>query len=92
MKDNYRKNCYKKILKATAVYDLAIKSPTQFAPKLSAKLKNKIFIKREDLQPVFSFKLRGAYNKISKISKPKHIVAASAGNHAQGVAMSCKKT
>jgi threonine dehydratase len=91
MKDNYRKNCYKKILKATAVYDLAIKSPTQFAPKLSAKLKNKIFIKREDLQPVFSFKLRGAYNKISKISKPKHIVAASAGNHAQGVAMTCKK-
>ena len=91
MKDNYRKNCYKKILKATAVYDIAIKSPMQYAPKLSAKLKNKIFIKREDLQPVFSFKLRGAYNKIYKISKPKHIVAASAGNHAQGVAMTCKK-
>jgi threonine dehydratase len=91
MSDNYRKNCYKKILDAKSVYDIAIKSPMQFAPKLSSKLKNKIHIKREDLQPVFSFKLRGAYNKISKIKNPKHIVAASAGNHAQGVAMSCKK-
>ena len=91
MSDNYRKNCYKKILDASSVYDIAIKSPMQFAPKLSSKLKNKIYIKREDLQPVFSFKLRGAYNKISKIKNPKHIVAASAGNHAQGVAMTCKK-
>ena len=91
MSDNYRKNCYKKILDASSVYDVAIKTPTQFAPKLSSKLKNKIYIKREDLQPVFSFKLRGAYNKISKIIKPKHIVAASAGNHAQGVAMTCRK-
>ena len=90
MSDNYRKNCYKKILQASSVYDIAIKSPTQFAPKLSSKLKNKIYIKREDLQPVFSFKLRGAYNKISKLKNPKHIVAASAGNHAQGVAMTCK--
>ena len=91
MSDNYRKNCYKKILDASSVYDIAIKSPMQFAPKLSSKLKNKIYIKREDLQPVFSFKLRGAYNKISKIKNPNHIVAASAGNHAQGVAMTCKK-
>ncbi len=91
MKDNYIKNCYKKILAADSVYDIAIKSPTQFAPKLSSKLKNNIFIKREDLQPVFSFKLRGAYNKISKLKKPGHIIAASAGNHAQGVAMTCKK-
>ena len=91
MSDNYRKNCYEKILDASSVYDIAIKSPMQFAPKLSSKLKNKIYIKREDLQPVFSFKLRGAYNKISKIKNPKHIVAASAGNHAQGVAMTCKK-
>ena len=91
MSDNYRKNCYKKILDASSVYDIAIESPIQFAPKLSSKLKNKIYIKREDLQPIFSFKLRGAYNKISKIQAPKHIVAASAGNHAQGVAMTCKK-
>ena len=91
MSDNYRKNCYKKILDASSVYDIAIKSPMQFAPKLSSKLKNKIYIKREDLQPVFSFKLRGAYNKISKIKNPEHIIAASAGNHAQGVAMTCKK-
>ena len=91
MSDNYRKNCFKKILDASSVYDIAIKSPIQFAPKLSSKLKNRIYIKREDLQPVFSFKLRGAYNKISKIKNPNHIVAASAGNHAQGVALTCKK-
>jgi threonine dehydratase len=91
MKDNYSKNCYRKILEAENVYDIAIKSPTQFAPKLSSRLKNKIYIKREDLQPVFSFKLRGAYNKISKLRNPKHVVAASAGNHAQGVALTCKK-
>jgi len=91
MSDNYRKNCFKKILDASSVYDIAIKSPVQFAPKLSSKLKNRIYIKREDLQPVFSFKLRGAYNKISKIKNPNHIVAASAGNHAQGVALTCKK-
>jgi len=91
MNDNYTKNCFNKIIKAESVYDVAIKSPTQFAPKLSSKMINKIFIKREDLQPVFSFKLRGAYNKISKLKNVKHIVAASAGNHAQGVALTCKK-
>ena len=91
MRDNFIKNCYKKILAADSVYDIAIVSPTQFAPKLSSKLDNNLFIKREDLQPVFSFKLRGAYNKISKLKNIKHIVAASAGNHAQGVAMTCQK-
>ena len=91
MNDNYTKKCFNKILKAVSVYDIAIKSPTQFATKISAKMKNKIFIKREDLQPVFSFKLRGAYNKISKLKNVRHIVAASAGNHAQGVAMTCKQ-
>ena len=91
MRDNSIKNCYKKILSADSVYDIAIVSPTQYAPKLSSKLRNHLFIKREDLQPVFSFKLRGAYNKISKLKNIKHIVAASAGNHAQGVAMTCKK-
>ncbi len=91
MRDNFIKNCYKKILAADSVYNIAIVSPTQFAPKLSSKLGNHLFIKREDLQPVFSFKLRGAYNKISKLKNIKHIVAASAGNHAQGVAMTCQK-
>ena len=77
MRDNSIKNCYKKILSADSVYDIAIVSPTQYAPKLSSKLRNHLFIKREDLQPVFSFKLRGAYNKISKLKNIKHIVAAS---------------
>ena len=58
MKDNFVKNCLKKILSADSVYDIAIKTPTQPAPKLSSKLDNNIFIKREDLQPVFSFKIR----------------------------------
>tara|TARA_Y100000768_G_C23978813_1_gene684569 strand:+ start:1408 stop:2928 length:1521 start_codon:yes stop_codon:yes gene_type:complete len=91
MNDNYINICFNKILKAESVYDVALKSPTQHAPKMTAKMHNKIFIKREDLQPVFSFKLRGAYNKISKLKNVKHVVAASAGNHAQGVAMTCKK-
>ena len=91
MNDNYTKKCFNRILKAESVYDVAIKTPTQSAPKISTKLKNRIFIKREDLQPVFSFKLRGAYNKISKLKNVKHVVAASAGNHAQGVAMTCKR-
>jgi len=81
------------ILKAR-VYDVARETPLDFAAKLSARLKNRVFLKREDLQPVFSFKLRGAYNKIRQLNKKQMaqgIVAASAGNHAQGVALSCKK-
>ncbi len=91
MNNNYVKNCFNKILKAESVYDVAVKSPTQLAPKISAKIQNKIYIKREDLQPVFSFKIRGAYNKIARLKNVRHIVAASAGNHAQGVAMTCKE-
>ncbi len=91
MKDNYVKKCFKKIQNADAVYDIAVRTPTQAARKLSQKLNNNIFIKREDLQPVFSFKLRGAYNKISNLKNINHIVAASAGNHAQGVALTCQK-
>ena len=93
MKENYKNTCFKKIEEAE-VYDVAIKSPLEFAKNLSKRLGNKIFLKREDLQPVFSFKLRGAYNKISKLIKAKKIkklVAASAGNHAQGVALAAKK-
>lgn len=80
----------KKILKAN-VYDLAVETPVTPALNLSKRLQNNILIKREDLQPVFSFKLRGAYNKMSlltEMEKKRGVVCASAGNHAQGVAMS----
>ena len=78
----------------TCVYDIAIRTPLERASNLSRKLDNNIFIKREDLQPIFSFKLRGAYVKIKNLidkKKIKSIIAASAGNHAQGVAMSALK-
>jgi threonine dehydratase len=82
-----------KILTAT-VYDVAIESPLDRAPILSQRLKNQILLKREDMQPVFSFKLRGAYNKMAKL-KPellaRGVIAASAGNHAQGVALGAKQ-
>ncbi|MCB1872257.1 MAG: threonine ammonia-lyase, biosynthetic [Gammaproteobacteria bacterium] len=73
------------------VYDVAKETPLETAQRLSKRLGNRVFLKREDLQPVFSFKLRGAYNKIAGLSpeeKAKGVIAASAGNHAQGVAMS----
>ncbi|MDB5181807.1 MAG: threonine dehydratase, biosynthetic, partial [Candidatus Saccharibacteria bacterium] len=76
------------------VYDVAIETPLQPAVKLSQELHNSVYIKREDLQPVHSFKIRGAYNKmrqLSKAEKQKGVIAASAGNHAQGVALSAKK-
>ncbi|PON56139.1 Threonine dehydratase [Parasponia andersonii] len=79
---------------SSKVYDVAIESPLQFAPKLSERLGVKIWLKREDLQPVFSFKLRGAYNMMAKLTKEqldKGIICSSAGNHAQGVALSAKK-
>jgi threonine dehydratase len=75
------------------VYDVAIETPLEPAKAMSAKLRNTILYKREDLQPVFSFKIRGAYNKISNLSEEQRaagIVCCSAGNHAQGVALSAK--
>ena len=93
MTEKYNKTLLKKINEAN-VYDVAIKTPLQLADKITKKLKNKIYMKREDLQPVFSFKLRGAYNKILNLRKNKKItsiIAASAGNHAQGVALSAMK-
>jgi len=78
-----------RILKAR-VYEVAIESPLEEAPRLSRRLDNRIFFKREDLQPVFSFKLRGAYNKIAHLSETvarRGVICASAGNHAQGVAL-----
>ena len=85
---------YNKLIKASNVYDVALVTPITKANNLSKLLKNAIFLKREDLQPIFSFKLRGAYNKISKIKKNgsnRTVIAASAGNHAQGVSYSAKK-
>ncbi len=79
----------KKILEAN-VYDVAIETPVDEARFLSERLNNKVLLKREDLQSVYSFKLRGAYNKISKLTpeqRAKGVIAASAGNHAQGVAL-----
>lgn len=78
----------------SSVYDVAIETPLDFATNLSRRINNKIYLKREDLQPVFSFKLRGAYNKMSKLPESalqKGVITASAGNHAQGVAMSAEK-
>jgi threonine dehydratase len=79
----------KKILDAR-VYDVARETPIDHARLLSARLDNKVLLKREDLQPVFSFKLRGAYNKMVSLSEEQRgrgVIAASAGNHAQGLAL-----
>ena len=79
----------------TEVYDIAIRTPLEKVSTLSRRHGNNILIKREDLQPVFSFKLRGAYTKIKHLVNTKKVtsvIAASAGNHAQGVALSAKKT
>ncbi len=81
-----------RILKAK-VYDVAVETPLDIAPRLSRRLNNKVLFKREDLQPVFSFKIRGAYNKIaqlSAISAQRGVICASAGNHAQGVALAAR--
>jgi threonine dehydratase len=78
-----------KILTAR-VYDVAQESPLDYAPNLSARLQNKLLLKREDMQSVFSFKLRGAYNKMAQLPPDilaQGVIAASAGNHAQGVAL-----
>ena len=76
------------------VYDVAQESPLEYAPNLSARLKNKLLLKREDMQSVFSFKLRGAYNKMAQLPEDvlqQGVIAASAGNHAQGVALAAKQ-
>ncbi|HNH25146.1 MAG TPA: threonine ammonia-lyase, biosynthetic, partial [Accumulibacter sp.] len=76
------------------VYDVAIETPLDPVPALSARIGNRVLLKREDLQPVFSFKLRGAYNKIARLSAEKlqrGVICASAGNHAQGVALAAAK-
>jgi threonine dehydratase len=83
----------KRILDAR-VYDVARETPVDRAELMSRRLGNRVWLKREDLQPVFSFKLRGAYNKMSRLGEEQRargVVAASAGNHAQGLAMAAQK-
>ena len=86
-------NYLERILNAR-VYDVAQESPLEYAPNLSARLNNKLLLKREDMQSVFSFKLRGAYNKMAHLPEDvlkQGVIAASAGNHAQGVALAASK-
>lgn len=85
---------YRQRIEDARVYDVAIVSPLLEAERLSQKLGNRVLLKREDLQPVFSFKLRGAYNKIVGLSdeeRARGVITASAGNHAQGVALAAKR-
>ena len=102
MLGSHERSCYcirmpkkylEKILKAR-VYDVAVETPLDIMGSLSERLSNAVWLKREDLQPVFSFKLRGAYNKIINLSadqRAKGVIAASAGNHAQGVALAAHR-
>ena len=76
------------------VYEVARETPLDLAPRLSHRFDNDVLLKREDLQPIFSFKIRGAYNRIARLSgaeRARGVIAASAGNHAQGVAFSAKR-
>lgn len=82
----------KRILDAR-IYDLAVETPLDHVPLISSRIGNKVLLKREDLQPVFSFKVRGAYNKLLRLTpeqKAGGVVAASAGNHAQGLALAAQ--
>ena len=85
---------YLKRILTAKVYDVAIETPLERAHSLSVRTGNQVLLKREDMQEVFSFKLRGAYNKmahLSPIQLERGVIAASAGNHAQGVALSAAK-
>ncbi len=85
---------YITLIDEAKVYDVASKTPLALASNLSARLGNRIFMKREDLQPVFSFKLRGAYNKLATLPQAAldaGVICSSAGNHAQGVALAAQR-
>ncbi|HKU70160.1 MAG TPA: threonine ammonia-lyase, biosynthetic [Burkholderiales bacterium] len=89
-----KKTDYVERILAARVYDVANESPLEPAPALSRRTGNRVLLKREDEQPVFSFKLRGAYNKMARLSAAqlkRGVIAASAGNHAQGVALAAQK-
>ena len=94
MSINYRPINYKDRIENSRVYDVAKITPLEFQPNLSARIGNRVLLKREDMQPVFSFKLRGAYNKMASLPADvlsRGVIAASAGNHAQGVALAAQK-
>lgn len=85
---------YQTKIENSRVYDVASKTPLEFQPNLSARIGNRVLLKREDMQPVFSFKLRGAYNKMANLPQEvlnRGVICASAGNHAQGVALAAQK-
>jgi threonine dehydratase len=85
---------YLKRILTARVYDVADRTPLERAPSLSSRLDNEVWLKREDLQPVFSFKLRGAYNRISRLdadARRRGVICSSAGNHAQGVALAAQR-
>jgi len=84
---------YIKSILDARIYDLAVETPLDYAKSMSKRLENRVLLKREDLQPVFSFKIRGAYNRLLQLSmddRAKGVIAASAGNHAQGLAYSAQ--
>ena len=83
-------NEYLALIDAACVYEVANETPLELASNLSTRIHNRILMKREDLQSVFSFKLRGAYNKLASLSDDAlqaGVICSSAGNHAQGVAL-----
>ena len=89
-----KKNDYVARILSARVYDVAVETPLELAPALSARTGNRVLLKREDMQPVFSFKLRGAYNKMAGLPAAvlkRGVIAASAGNHAQGVALAAQR-
>jgi threonine dehydratase len=89
--DVAREAWYLRAILTADVYDVAVESPLERAPRMSERSGADIYLKREDLQPVFSFKIRGAYNRMKQLSKEELVrgaITASAGNHAQGVALS----
>ena len=88
------KNDYLEKVLTARVYDVAVETPLDAQPNLSRRIGNTVLLKREDMQPVFSFKLRGAYNKMAHLTPAqlkRGVIAASAGNHAQGVALAAQK-
>ena len=85
---------YREKIEHSQVYAVARHTPLDEMPNLTVRLRNRVLLKREDMQPVFSFKLRGAYNKMANLSQEaiaRGVICASAGNHAQGVALSAQK-
>ena len=85
---------YLELIRNARVYDVAERTPVDLASNLSRRLGNRVLMKREDLQPVFSFKLRGAYNKIAQLADDQlgnGVICSSAGNHAQGVALAARR-